>query len=120
METGIDATRRTAAEADSAQRRCTQMTRLKSWPAVALCASLLQQPALAAKDSVSVRAYVNETCIIADEPYFVPAAPPKDGEAQATAKFLPLLGLVVGKLAELFINHEIQSSASRYKAGVAR
>ena len=35
----------------------------------------------------------------------------------ATPKFLPLIGLVVGKLAELFINHEIQKSANRYKAG---
>ncbi|HEY2782474.1 MAG TPA: hypothetical protein VGI90_16965 [Steroidobacteraceae bacterium] len=100
------------------------MTRSKGLLAIALCASLLQQPAFAAKDkdkdNVSVRAYVNDTCIIADEPFFLPAAPPKDGENQATAKFLPLLGLVVGKLAELFINHEIQSSANRYKAGVAR
>jgi hypothetical protein len=96
------------------------MTRLRSLLSIALCASLLQQPALAAKDSVSVRAYVNDTCIIADEPFFLPAAPPKDGETQATAKFLPLLGLVIGKLAELFINHEIQASANRYKAGVAR
>jgi len=36
----------------------------------------------------------------------------KDAADQTTAKFLPLLGLVVGKLAELFINHEIQASAS--------
>ena len=98
------------------------MIQFKSILAIALCASLLQQPAFAAKDkeNVSVRAYVNDTCIIADEPFFLPAPPPKDGESQATAKFLPLLGLVVGKLAELFINHEIQASANRYKAGVAR
>jgi hypothetical protein len=85
--------------------------------------SLLQmQVAFAAKDkdSVAVRAYVNDACIIADEPFFLPVAPPKDGSDQGSAKFLPLLGLVVGKLAELFINHEIQSSANRYKAGVAR
>ena len=87
------------------------------------CFSLLQMhPAIAAKekDSVAVHAYVNDACIIADEPFFLPAAPPKDGSDQASAKFLPLIGLVVGKLAELFINHEIQSSANRYKAGVAR
>ena len=83
---------------------------------------LHEQSAFAAKDKdpVAVRAYVNESCIIADEPFFLPAPPPKDGTDQATAKFLPLLGLVVGKLAELFINKEIQSSANRYKAGVAR
>lgn len=78
------------------------------------------QAALAAKDTVAVRAYLNDTCIVADEPFFLPAAPPKDGSEQATAKFLPLVGLVVGKLTELFINHAIQSSANRYKAGVAR
>jgi hypothetical protein len=93
--------------------------------ALVACLSLLQiQPAFAAKekekDTVSVRAYVNDACIIADEPYFLPVAPPKDGSDQASAKFLPLLGLVVGKLAELFINHEIQTSANKYKAGVAR
>jgi hypothetical protein len=96
-------------------------TRFKTPLCCALCLSLLQMPmAFAAKDALVVRAYVNDTCIIADEPFFLPAAPPKDGAEQATAKFLPLLGLVVGKLAELFINHEIQSSANRYKAGVAR
>jgi hypothetical protein len=96
-------------------------TRFKTSLSCALCLSLLQmQAAFAAKDTLVVRAYVNDTCIVADEPFFLPAAPPKDGSEQATAKFLPLLGLVVGKLAELFINHEIQSSANRYKAGVAR
>ncbi|HTB90004.1 MAG TPA: hypothetical protein VK743_18710 [Steroidobacteraceae bacterium] len=95
--------------------------RFKASLSSALCLSLLQmQVAFAAKDTLAVRAYVNDTCIIADEPFFLPTAPPKDGSEQATAKFLPLLGLVVGKLAELFINHEIQSSANRYKAGVAR
>lgn len=95
-------------------------TRLQSSLALLLCLPLLQmQIAFAAKDTVVVRAYVNDACIIADEPFYLPATPPKDGE-QATAKFLPLLGLVIGKLAELFINKEIQSSANRYKAGVAR
>jgi hypothetical protein len=96
-------------------------TRFKASLAATLCVSLLQmQMALAAKDTVAVRAYVNDTCIVADEPFFLPSAPPKEGSDQPTAKFLPLLGLVVGKLTELFINHEIQSSANRYKAGVAR
>jgi len=98
-------------------------TRFDSALAFFVCISLLPiQAALAArdKDNVAVRAYVNDACIIADEPFFLPVAPPKDGSDQAAAKFLPLLGLVIGKLAELFINHEIQSSANRYKAGVAR
>jgi hypothetical protein len=82
---------------------------------------LAQAPeCLAAKDAVAVHAYVNDSCIVADEPFFLPVSPPKEGEAVDTAKFLPLVGLIVGKLAELFVNHEIQSHANRYKAGVAR
>jgi hypothetical protein len=71
-----------------------------------------------AHDAVEVRAFVNDTCIIADEPYFVPVTANKDASDQA--KFLPLLGIVIGKLAELFINHEIQASADRMKSGAAR
>ena len=87
-----------------------------------VCAlSLLQiHVALAAKDTMAVHAYVNDSCIVADEPFFLPVQAPKDGDQSATPKFLPLIGLVVGKLAELFINHEIQKSANHYKSGVAR
>jgi hypothetical protein len=94
------------------------------WLAAAVCLSLLQfqavQAAQATHENVEVRAYVDDACIIADEPYFLPVTGNKDASDQSTAKFLPLLGLVVGKLAELFINHEIQSSADRIKAGAAR
>ena len=87
-----------------------------------VCLSLLQmqavQSAQPAHDNVEVRAYVDDACIIADEPYFLPVIANKDD--QSTAKFLPLLGLVVGKLAELFINHEIQASADRIKSHAAR
>ena len=86
-----------------------------------LCVSLLQTPALAAApaahEAVELRAYVDDSCIIADEPFFLPVS----GNAeQGTAKFLPLLGLVVGKLAELFVNHQIQAAANRIKSGAAR
>jgi hypothetical protein len=88
----------------------------------ALCLCLLQMPAAGAAqpahDDAAVRAYVDDACIIADEPYFLPVN--KDAADQTTAKFLPLIGLVVGKLAELFINHEIQASADRMKSGAAR
>ena len=67
---------------------------------------------------VEVRAFVNDTCVIADEPYFLPAT--KNDADGDRAKFLPLLGLVIGKLAELFINHEIQASAERMKEHAAR
>jgi hypothetical protein len=78
------------------------------------------QAAQDAHDGTELRVYVDDSCIIADEPYFLPVIADKDGSGPATAKFLPLLGLVVGKLAELFINHEIQASADRFKAGAAR
>jgi hypothetical protein len=85
------------------------------WLVGGLSLSLLQTPAThAASDEVQVRAYVNDKCIIADEPYFVPANP------NSNAKFLPLLGLVIGKLTELFINHEIQASADTLRSHGAR
>jgi hypothetical protein len=88
------------------------------WLACALCLSLLQtQVARAAKPAFEVRAYANDTCIIADEPFFKPAPLNPDGTPQ---RFLPLIGLVIGKLAELFINHEIESQADRIKNGAAR
>jgi hypothetical protein len=77
--------------------------------------SLLQTaPSAAAPPPFEVRAYANDTCIVADEPFFLP------GNKEANARFLPLLGLIVGKLAELFINHEIAASAERIKSGAAR
>jgi len=86
----------------------------------ALCLSLLPWASVgaapAAKGNVEVRAYVDDACIVADEPYFIL----KDANDQANAKFLPLLGLLVGKLAELFINHEIESSANKMKSAAAR
>ena len=86
-----------------------------------LCVSLLQLPAVsaapAAHDAIEVRAYVDDSCIIADEPFFLPVSGNAD---QGNAKFLPLIGLIVGKLAELFINHQIQASANRIKSGAAR
>ena len=86
-----------------------------------LCLTLLRMQAQAAQaphETVEVRAYVDDKCIVADEPFFLPLA--GNGSDPATAKFLPLIGLIVGKLAELYINHELQSSANRIKAGAAR
>ena len=89
----------------------------------AVMLSLLRLPPVVAapdadKGKFEVRAFVNDACVIADEPYFIPVADKKDAADQA--KFLPLIGLVIGKLAELFINHEIQASAQRMKTNAAR
>jgi hypothetical protein len=93
----------------------------RRWLPCALSLCLLQvEPAHAARDNVEVRAYVNDSCIIADEPYFVPASGNQAVAGATDARFLPLLGVVVGKLAELYINHEIQAYANRMKARASR
>jgi hypothetical protein len=86
----------------------------------ALAAVLLMLPAQAAQDNVEIHAFVNDACIIADEPYFVPVTGNQDASDPMKAKFLPLLGVVIGKLAELFINHELAASANHIKSGAAR
>jgi hypothetical protein len=86
-----------------------------------LSLSLLQIPvAHAAPEHVDLHVYVADSCIVADEPYFVPEAQNSQSTSGATAKFLPLLGVVVGKVAELWINHEIQGSANKLKGRAAR
>jgi hypothetical protein len=87
----------------------------------AMSLSLLQIPvARAAPDHVDLHVYVADSCIVADEPYFVPEAPIPETANAETPKFLPLLGIVVGKVAELWINHEIQGSANKLKSRAAR
>ena len=81
---------------------------------------LLCHPASAAPDSVDVQAFVSDSCIVADEPYFFPVAASQAAPDGTTQRFLPLLGLVVGKIAELYINHKIEGAADKIKAGAAR
>ncbi len=58
---------------------------------VLVCAPLLAMPAMGAPAAheAEVRAFVDDSCIIADEPFIVPASTKPD---QGTAKFLPLIG----------------------------
>jgi len=86
-----------------------------------LALALLQTPvAQAAPDKIDVHAYLNDSCIVADEPYYVPPGQ-KNGEGEEiTPKFLPLIGVVIGKLVELFINHEVQAKAKQMKARADR
>jgi hypothetical protein len=87
--------------------------------ACALALSLLQiNPAHAAPADPEIRAVVNDTCIIADEPYLMPPPDPSDSADQT--KFFPLIGLVVGKLVELLINHIASTSSAHIKADAAR
>jgi hypothetical protein len=78
------------------------------------------QAAQAAHEKIDVHAYINDSCIIADEPYYVPPAPKNAEGEDMTPKFFPLIGIVIGKLAELFINHEIQGKAKRMKSAADR
>ncbi len=81
---------------------------------------LLWHAAPAAQDSVDVQAFVSDSCIVADEPYFFPVAASQATPDGTTQRFLPLLGLVVGKLAELYINHKIEGAADKIKSGATR
>lgn len=89
---------------------------------VCLCTlSLLQlSVARAASDAPAIHVYVNDSCIVADEAYFLPEIRSKDGTEVLTPKFLPLIGLVIGKLIEMFINSEMQSGANAVKSKGAR
>ena len=86
-----------------------------------LVLSLVQvNVARAAADDPEIRAYVNDTCIVADEPYLMPPAEAGESGDQATARFFPLIGFVVGKLTELLINHMVSASTGHIKADAAR
>jgi hypothetical protein len=92
--------------------------------ACVLALSLLQvdllqlHPAQAAADDPEVRAFVNDSCIVADEPYLMP--PPDPDHPETTAKFFPLIGMVVGELAQMLISHFVGASTARIKADAAR
>ena len=70
----------------------------------------------AAAPKAEVRAYVNETCIVADEPFLLPPATAGEPVARSPA----LLLLVVGKLAEALVNHVVKTSAGRISSDAAR
>jgi len=90
------------------------------WFAAVVALGLLQvNPVQAAADEPEIRAFANDTCIVADEPYLMPPPDP-NAAADQTTKFFPLIGLVVGKLAEMLINHIITTSNSHIKADAAR
>jgi hypothetical protein len=95
------------------------MKRLCPWLLAAIFGAFGSAAAHAAQEPVPLHAYLTASCIIADEPFYAPdsdAAKP----GAPRAKFLPLIGLVVGKLAEVFITHEMESSANQIKVRAAR
>lgn len=91
-------------------------------PMVAVLALGLLQAnlACAAPQEPEIRAFVNDSCIVADEPYLLPPPAPGDTAEQSTTKFFPLIGLVVGKLTELLISHLVSASSTHIRAGAVR
>jgi hypothetical protein len=82
-----------------------------------LVVSLLQATRTEAAQEAQVRAYVNDSCIVADEPYFVPAS---TVESDERARVLPLLGIVIGKLTELLVKYVIKATTDHITATAAR
>jgi hypothetical protein len=86
-----------------------------------LALSLLQMNTVgAAADDPEVRAFVNDSCIVADEPYLMPPPDPDDPADQNRTKFLPLIGMVVGELAQMLISHLVGTSTAHLKTDAAR
>jgi hypothetical protein len=92
---------------------------LRTIPALALGAWLgAAPPLLASEDSgpVQVRTIVNDSCLVADEPYLAPPAASDDQRA----RFAPLLGIVVGKLTEALIKYIAGNASTRIKNAAGR
>lgn len=87
---------------------------------VLICAALFVCAAHAAPTlpGPEVRAYVNESCVVADEPWLVPPAEKLEGDQSARAA--PLVALAVSKLAEVLITHSVKATAGRIDARAAR
>ncbi len=71
--------------------------------------------AAAAPAPVELRAFVNDRCVVADEPYYRPGA--AEGNAERS---LGLLGLLATKLAGVFMQQAVGIAASRIQARAAR
>lgn len=65
----------------------------------------------AAAPPPEVRAYVNDSCIVADEPLYAP-----DQAGVSSERALPLIGIVVGKLAELMLQSAVKATAGKITA----
>jgi len=87
---------------------------------ILLQVDLLQiSPARAASDDPEVRAFVNDSCIVADEPYLMPPPDP-DHPADQSTRFFPLIGMVVGELAQMLVTHIVSAYTTHIKTNAAR
>jgi hypothetical protein len=64
---------------------------------------------------VEVRAFVNDQCVLADEPFFQPQA-----EGAQSARSIALVGLIVGKLAGVLMDRAVTATAGKLSADAAR
>jgi hypothetical protein len=70
------------------------------------------------KPAPELRAFVHESCVVADEPWLAPQTPTSQPEQITRAG--PLTVLVVSKLAEVIVAHSIKATAGRISEGAAR
>ena len=68
-----------------------------------------------ATEPVELRAFVNDRCIVADEPWYRPAT--ADG---TTDRSLTLLGIIATKLAGVFMQQAVDAAAGRIQSRAAR
>lgn len=74
-----------------------------------LLACITGSPGLAARSrDVELRAVVNAQCVVADEPYFIP-------EEEGTPKAIGLVGIVVGKVAQVMVEHAFKAAARMWR-----
>src|SRR5262245_17651124 len=79
-----------------------------------LVLSMLQTAPSRAADDVEIRAFVNNACVVADEPFYLP------DEGDLRARALPLVGLIIGKLTELLLGHAVNTAADRISSKAER
>jgi hypothetical protein len=76
-------------------------------------------PARAAQtDQFELRAYVNDACVVADEPYYVPQE--NTPSTMVASRVVALAAIVVGKVADLLINYVVHNASGRVSAKGAR
>jgi hypothetical protein len=79
---------------------------------VALVLAIVPTDSYAAVES---RAYINETCIIADEPYLLP-----ETADDTSARMAPMFGVIAGKVANALVSGIIQGVSGRLDKRGAR
>jgi hypothetical protein len=83
----------------------------------ALCVSPLHAThALAAEAAPGLRAFVNASCVVADEPFMLP----EGVSGEQVPRSLALLGIIVGKLTEALLNHTLQATSGQIAKKAAR